>query len=211
MPAADVEIGHRREIERSEALSLHSEICKRTGGVRNSIKKHVEGLRDDLNECRAIGELILGEEEKLPGKQITFDFFKQQESTWKDPAGRPITFDNIKCFKKIAQSEPEPIEDVIKVLAWRNEFLEFIGVITDGEAPGRDPVEKQNHFVLLTRELPRLAKVIEGHVNAIEADPHYGRLENLDADEAALIRAKIQSARSILDALDKRLPLARMN
>ena len=208
LPSADVEIGHRREIERQEALSLHTEICRRIGNVRDSISGNVEGLRKDLNECRAIGELILKEEEKLPGKQITFDFFKQQESTWVDAKGRPITWENLKHFKKIAGQEAQPVDDVIRALSWRNELLDFIGINAAGEAPGRNPVEKQNHFVLLTREIPRMAKVIEMHVNAIEADEHYGSLDHLDADETAIIRAKIKSAREVLDALDKRLPKA---
>ena len=88
-------------------------------------------------------------------------------------------------------------------------MLGFIGIDASGEAPGRDPVGKQNHFVLLTREIPRMARVIEMHVNGIENDPHYGTLENLEPDETAMIRGKIQSARAILDALDKRLPLAK--
>jgi len=209
LPSADVEIGHRREIERSEALTLHKVICHRIGTVRDKIGRHVEGMRDDLNECRAIGNLILKEEEKLPGKQITFDFFKQQESTWVDPQGRPITFENLKHFKKIAGQETGPVDDVIRALSWRNELLGFIGVNASGEAPGRDPVQQQNAFVLLTRDIPKMAKLIEMHVKAIEADEHYGPLENLEPDETTMIRVKIQSARKVLDDLEKRLPLAK--
>jgi len=206
LPSTDVEIGHRREIERGEALSLHTEICSRIGSVRDSIEAHVTGIKDDLNACRAIGELILKEEEKLPGKQITFDFFMQQKAMWVDPQGRPISFDNLKHFKKIAASEMSEVASVIRALSWKNEMLGFIGVSAEGEAPGREPVERQNHFVLLTRELPKLATIIGLHVSAIEADPHFGRLENLGADEVGIIRDKIKDARTVLDDLERRLP-----
>ena len=206
LPTSDIEIGHRREIERVEALSLHSEICKQIGDVRNSIEAHINGIKGDVNQCRAIGELILKEEEKLPGKQITFDFFMQQEKSWVDPQGRPISFANLKHFKKIAASEAVPVENVLRALSWRNEILGFIGVNSAGEAPGRDPVERENNFVLLTRELPKLAQIISIRLSAIESDPHYGKLENLDAEKAAVIRDKIMEAREVLDGLERRLP-----
>ncbi|MDE2020952.1 MAG: hypothetical protein KGJ13_11500, partial [Patescibacteria group bacterium] len=189
-----------------ESQSLHAEICRRVGALRDSIKANVEGLRDALNESRAVGQLILKEEEKLPGKQITFDFFKQQEKTWVDPQGRPITFENIKHFKRIAGVETGPVDDVVRALSWRNELLEFIGINAGGEAPGRNPVEKGNQFILLARDIPKLAHVIEMRIKAVENDPHYGSLDALDSDETAILRAKIDVARRILDALDKRLP-----
>lgn len=206
LPATDIEICHRSEIEHSEAISLHTEICSRISSVRDSIAAHVNGIKDDLNACRAIGELILKEEEKLPGKQITFDFYMQQKKSWVDPQGRPISFDNLKHFKKIAASEASPVDNIIRALSWKNEMLGFIGVSAEGKAPGRDPVERQNHFVLLTRELPRLAQIIGLHVTAIESDPHFGRLENLSEDKAGIIRKKIKDARIVLDDLERRLP-----
>src|SRR5580692_3387947 len=107
LPAADEAIKHHTEIVRKEEAVLRAEICNRVGNYRERVVQTAKDVVGLANAGREIGLLYKKMLDFLPGKQMTLDFWQQQQALFVDQFGNQISLENLKWFTKIADKYPD--------------------------------------------------------------------------------------------------------
>ena len=205
----DVQLARAKKQELAEQSVLRKEICKRIGRIRDGIKE--VGLRcvKLVNDSREVGLLIIKDLERLPGKQMTIDFWHKQRDMYVDHHGQPITLENLKWCVKIAQAEPNPITEVAHANSYGKGLLGLIGFNLEGEAPGAAAAEPRNYFLMLTERAPKLAKEIELCIQSLENNPNFGTIESWKPELLEMAITKIEVPWKQLDDIHSRLLEAR--
>lgn len=197
LPAADQQIAKHNRTLKSEEDALRKEICKRVGKLRDDVEAVGLKLVDIANEARAIGLLINEAWDKLPGKQMTTDFWEQQQELYLDHRGRKIELDWLKWMVKVSRELPEKLEakDLRQVWGMRQPLFAIPGFHLEGEAPyltnGGGAGEK-NFFTALLVQPEKFTKTFILIRKSLEADNHFGPVSKWRKDQREMAIAKVK-------------------
>lgn len=175
LPEADQRLAVQRQTAIAVEHQTLTEIIGKITAYRVDMERLANGFVASGNNARAIGQLILGWWETLPGKQMTIDFWQRWQDRMVDRHGRQIELDELKWFVRIALNNPEPFTTVQQVLAARQMVFLAAGFALEGEhTPGR-PHDPPNAYSQLTSLFD--PKPLEATLRALEKDPNYGSIE----------------------------------
>lgn len=198
LPAADQQIAKHNRMVAQENEALRKEICKRYGNLRDDVEKLGVGLIKAVNESREIGFLIVEAWDKLPGKQMTLDFWEQQRELYKDAKGRPIELDKLKWMVRVSRELPKALtpEDMRQAMGYRQPLLELPGFHLEGDAPyevnGSGSIAEKNFFTALKVDTEKFGKKFKTYIQSLEKNPRFGPLKTWDAERRAEVWLKVQ-------------------
>jgi len=91
------------------------------GGVE--LKGLFKSFIKKADQAREIGIVLIEFCESLPGAKLTRDFYEQEKEFFTDGQGRPVSFDMLQWFMRIARENLDPIADIATALKYRQPML----------------------------------------------------------------------------------------
>ena len=158
-----------------------------------------------VNQVREVGLLITEDWDKLPGKQMTIDFWEKQQDLYVDQYGNRISWENLKWCVKVANMEKNEITDVRHANSYEKGLLSLIGYSLEGEAPGAASSEIGNQFIALTNGLEKLGRQVTMAVSSLNTDVTFGPIEQWPAERMEITMTKIEPVFDTLKAMIEKM------
>jgi hypothetical protein len=164
--------------------------------VLAKIKEHNDAKVDIINAMRLGGEILLKLAEKLPGKQITFDFHQYFSGTG---AGLlKADFNAIKNYLRVASNLKEDIRTVAEAKRFEQSMFAVMGELPESRAPQQlhapaNPYNELMEFLKPTH--------LEGLLLQLEKSEKFGPIATWPEERKASVRVQIEPTKQKFDQL----------
>jgi len=154
-----------------------------------------------IGDAVRIGQNIIDLCQRLPGKEMTVDFWQQMGKLLKDANGHEITFRQLRFFVRIAKNAADVVKPQ-EALAWRNELFEAGGMSVEGGTVGLVAHHTNYYNKLLSNLDPRK---LEKPLAELMNDDAFGPLLDWTDERKERVRLQIEPFKKKLDELYEQL------
>lgn len=191
LPEADRRLARRRRGELRAERDTIAEIDRSITAFIRATEKWRDASVSLANDGRRIGILILEWWDKLPGKQMTIDFWQQYESRFVDQCGHRVTLDMLKMFVRIAQNNPQPFTSVQTAMSYRQLLFGAAGFELEGGRLLQHAHEPPNFYNELIDKIFD-PKPVTKCLEALANDPNFGPVEHWPAERKTRVLLQLK-------------------
>jgi hypothetical protein len=170
-----------------------ADIARSVTGLRDTIEKEVKKFAEKYSkDYWSVGVRVNEFIERLPGKKLTEDFYRQMKKELVDSKGRPMSRRYLNWMAEWARRFPDgEINSFAVQKMWRDLPLftgdaEQVTLLPDTEGRGRPPYNPYDFFMELPARCAKEERDLSEALAKFEANEQFGPLTNLKASRPDL-------------------------
>ena len=185
--------------EKEFQLALIAQIREKWAAFSAEVSDMVQRKVSTAEMSRQIGLLVTELEQRLPGKRLTEDFWRQMESLFSIDTGKAISKDELLWCAKVAKHHPDKIKSIQDVQKVQQLVLSAAGFGLESERAPQIAHVPESPVGLLRSMMNR--RKLDEVWSALKADENYFQNGRLRPDLCEMFRVEFEPVRDLLNQI----------